>query len=218
MRSLFDRDLKLALRLGGGAELSLGFFLIAVAMTAFGVGPEPDRLAAVAPGAIWVLAMLACLLSLDRIFQPDFEDGSLDLIALGPAALETAVLAKAGAHWVTTGLPVTIVAPALGLMLQLPEEAIPSLLATLLIGTPALSLIGAVGAALAVGVRRGGLLLSVMVLPLYIPTLIFGSMCVRAAALGLETLPALALLGAVTLGALAFAPFAAAGALRVSLS
>ncbi|MEL6318592.1 MAG: heme exporter protein CcmB [Pseudomonadota bacterium] len=217
MRSLFERDLRLALRSGGGAGLSLGFYLIAVTLLAFGIGPDRETLAAIAPGALWVLAALACLLSIDRMFQPDYEDGALDQIALGPIPLESAALAKAGAHWVTTGLPVTLAAPALGITLQLPEAAIPSLVATLLIGTPALSLLGAIGAALTIGVRRGGLLLTVLVLPLYIPTLIFGSMCVRAAALGLETLPALSLLAAVTLVCLAGAPFAAAAALRANL-
>ncbi|MEL6978150.1 MAG: heme exporter protein CcmB [Pseudomonadota bacterium] len=218
MRTLFLRDVTLALRLGGGAGQSLGFFLIAVSLIAFGVGPEPERLEAVAPGALWVFAMLACLLSLDRLFQADYEDGSLDLIALGPAPLETAALAKAAAHWATTGLPLTLAAPLLAPLLSLPLEAAPVLVLSLALGAPALSLIGAVGAALTVGVRRGGLLLSVLVLPLYIPTLIFGALAVRAAAEGFDPWPSLALTGAVSLGALALAPFAAAAALRANLS
>lgn len=217
MRALYLRDLRLALRLGGGAGQALSFFLIAVALIAFGVGPEPERLSAIAPGALWVFAMLACLLSLDRLLQADFEDGSLDLIALGPVSLEGATLAKAAAHWTTTGLPLSLAAPLLGPLLSLDAEAGPTLLASLLIGTPALSLVGAVGAALTLGVRRGGLLLSLLVLPLYIPTLIFGALAVRAASLGLDPLPMLALTGAVSLGALALAPFAAAGAIRVNI-
>ena len=217
MRALFLRDVQLALRLGGGAMQSLGFFLIAVALIAFGVGAEPEKLSLIAPGALWVFAMLACLLSLDRLFQADYDDGSLDLIALGPTALETATLSKAAAHWFTTGLPLSLAAPLLGPMLSLDPAASPMLGISLLLGTPALSLVGAVGAALTVGVRRGGLLLSVLVLPLYIPTLIFGALAVRAASLGLDPWPALALTGAVSLGALALAPFAAAGALRVNM-
>lgn len=217
MKALFLRDLALALRLGGGAGQSLGFFLIAVVLLAFGIGAQASSLAAAAPGALWVFAMLACLLSLDRLFQADFEDGSLDLIALGPAPLEAAALSKAAAHWAVTGLPLSFVAPALGLMLSLDAAASPMLALSLFLGTPALSLVGAVGAALTVGVRRGGLLLSVLVLPLYIPTLIFGSMAVREAAAGGDPWPALALTGAVSLGALALAPFAAAGALRVNM-
>lgn len=218
MKALFLRDFRLALRLGGGAGQSLGFFLIAVSLIAFGVGPEPEKLAAVAPGALWVFAMLACLLSLDRLFQADFEDGSLDLIALGPTPLEGAALAKAAAHWATTGLPLSLAAPALGPLLSLDPATGPVLLASLLIGTPALSLVGAVGAGLTVGVRRGGLLLSLLVLPLYIPTLIFGSLAVRQAGLGLDPSPLLALTGAISLGALALSPFAAAGALRVNMN
>lgn len=216
MKALFIRDLKLAFRIGGGGGQGLGFFLIAIALLAFGVGPEPSVLASLAPGALWVFAMLACLLSLDRIFQADYEDGSLDLIALGPLPLETAVLSKAAAHWAATGLPLALIAPALGVMLNLPEAASPMLVFSLLLGTPALSLIGAVGAALVVGVRRGGLLLSILVLPLYVPTLIFGALAVRSAAMGLDSGPSLALLGAVTLLCLALTPFAAAAALKVN--
>lgn len=217
MRSLFLRDIRLALRLGGGAGQSLGFFLIAVSLIAFGVGAD-GPLADLAPGALWVFAMLACLLSLDRLFQADFEDGSLDLLALGPTPLEAVVLSKAAAHWVTTGLPLTLAAPTLGPLLDLNGDGRVALLISLALGAPALSLIGSVGAALTVGVRRGGLLLSVLVLPLYIPTLIFGGLAVRAAASGLDPWPSMALLAAVSLGCLALAPFAAAGALRANLA
>ena len=164
-----------------------------------------------------MFAALACLLSLDRLFQADYDDGSLDQIALLNTPLEGAVLAKAAAHWVTTGLPATLAAPLFGVMLNLPLEAAPTLFATLLIGTPALSLIGAVGAALTIGVRRGGLLLTLLTLPLYIPTLIFGSACVRALIDGQAIWPSLALLVALTLGCLAMAPFAAAAALKAAM-
>ena len=165
---------------------------------------------------LWIAALLAALLSLDRLFQADFEDGSLDLLMLSPMALEQVVLAKALAHWLTTGLPMTLIAPVLGAMLNLPDGAIPVLVVSMLVGTPALSLIGAVGAAITVGVRRGGLLLSILVLPLYIPTLIFGARAVENALLVLNPTPALALTGAVTLFAAALAPFAAATALRIN--
>lgn len=218
MRSLFIRDLRLAFRSGGGGGQALAFFLIAVALIAFGVGPRPEVLAEIAPGALWVFAMLSALLSVDRLFQADFEDGSLELIALGPTPLEAAALSKAAAHWVTTGLPLSVIAPALGVLLALPTEAAPWLLLSLLVGTPALSLIGAAGAALTVGVRRGGLLLSLLVLPPYIPTLIFGALAATGAVDGASPTAPLMLLAATSLGALALAPFAAAAALRVSLS
>ncbi|MEM9726869.1 MAG: heme exporter protein CcmB, partial [Pseudomonadota bacterium] len=184
---------------------------------AFGVGAAPERLAAVAPGVFWVLALLAALLSLDRVFQADFEDGSLDLLALGEAPLEAVALAKAAAHWTVTGLPLSLAAPALGPMLSLDAGAAPILGLSLLLGTPALSLAGGVGAALTVGVRRGGLLLSVLALPLFVPTLIFGAIAARAAAEGTDPSAALALCGAVSLAALALAPFAAAAALRAAM-
>ncbi|MEO1329635.1 MAG: heme exporter protein CcmB [Pseudomonadota bacterium] len=218
MYALFVRDLQLALRLGGGLWNGLSFFVIAVALLAFGVGPDAALLAQIAPGGIWVFALLACLLSLDRLFQADAEDGALDLIVLSPTPLEGAVLAKAAAHWLTSGLPLTLFAPAAGVMLSLPPQSIGPLVATLAIGTPALSLIGAVGAALTLGVRRGGLLLSVLVLPLYVPSLIFGALAVRSSAVGLEIQASLLMLGATTLGCLALAPFAAAAALRINQS
>lgn len=218
MIDIFLRDLRLAFRIGGGAGQSVAFYLIALSMLALGVGAEPDLLAELAPGALWVFALLACLLSLDRLFQADLEDGSLDLLTLAPTPLEATVAAKAAAHWVATAAPLVLISPVLGAMLNLPDAAQPAMIATLLLGTPALSLIGAVGAALTVGVRRGGLLLSILVLPLYLPTLIFGALSVRAAAEGLAWEPAAALTAAVTLGCLALGPFAAAAALRANLS
>jgi heme exporter protein B len=215
--ALLLRDIRLAFRTGGGGLLGVAFFLAAVLMTPLGIGPGGMVLEKIAGGTLWVAALLACLLSLDRLFQADLEDGSLDQIALAPLPLEGVVIAKALAHWLTTGVPLILAAPVLGLMLHLPSPAYGALISALAIGTPALSLVGAVGAALTVGVRRGGLLLSVLVLPLYVPTLIFGARAVDQAGLGLPAGPSLLFLGAVTLLALAVAPFAAAAALRVNL-
>jgi heme exporter protein B len=215
--ALLIRDIRLAFRIGGGGLLGVAFFLTAVLMTPLGIGPGGVVLAKIAGGTLWVAALLACLLSLDRLFQADLEDGSLDQIALSPLPLEGVVIAKAMAHWLTTAVPLIVVAPVLGLMMHLPGPAYGALIAALVIGTPALSLVGAVGAALTVGVRRGGLLLSVLVLPLYVPTLIFGARAVDQAGLGLPVGPSLLFLGAVTLLALAIAPFAAAAAIRVNL-
>ncbi len=217
MRRLFLRDLKLAVRIGGGAGLSFSFFLIAASVMAFGVEPEPTILATVGPGAIWVATALAALLSLDRLFQSDFEDGSLEQIALGPTPLEAAVLSKAAAHWATTGLPATLVAPLLAQMFRVPEEAATTLALSLALGAPTLSLVGAVGAAITVGVRRGGLLLSVLVAPLYAPVLILGAISARAAGLEVDPVEALLILAAISLGSMAIAPFAAAAALRINM-
>ena len=217
MIGLLLRDLRLAIRAGGGFGLALAFFLIVVTLVPFGVGPESATLRVIAPGILWVGALLACLLSLDRIYALDREDGSLDLLATSPIPLEGIAAAKALAHWLTTGLPLTLAAPVLGLLLNLAPEAFGWLTLTLLIGTPALSMIGTFGAALTVGLKRGGLLLSLLVLPLYVPTLIFGAETVRRGAEGLETGATLALLAAITAGSLALLPFAAAAALRVNL-
>lgn len=216
LASLLTRDLRLALRLGGGGGIGVAFFVLAVVLIPLGVGRESAMLARIAGGVLWIAALLAALLSLDRIFQADFEDGSLDQLMLSPLALEQVVLAKGIAHWATTGLPMTLVAPVLGAMLQLPDAAIPALVAGMALGTPALSMIGAIGAAITVGVRRGGLLLSILVLPLYIPTLIFGARAVEQALLGLTPWPMLGLVAALTLFAVALAPFAAATALRIN--
>lgn len=214
--ALLRRDVALALRQGGGGGVGLAFFVLVVVLVPLGVGPEPRTLAKIAGGVLWIAALLAALLSLDRLFQADWEDGSLDQLMLAPMPLEQVVLVKAAAHWLTTGLPMTLLAPVLGLMLQLPAGALPVLAVALAVGTPALSLIGAVGAAITVGVRRGGLLLSVLVLPLYLPTLIFGARAVERALVTLDPVPALALTAAVSLLSAALAPFAAAAALRVN--
>ncbi|MHA6323513.1 heme exporter protein CcmB [Roseivivax sp. CAU 1753] len=217
MRALLLRDLRLAIRAGGGFGLGLAFFLIVVVLVPFGVGPETQLLARIAPGILWVGALLACLLSLDRIFALDWEDGSLDLLATAPLPMEGIVTVKALAHWVTTGLPLVLAAPALGLLLSLPEGGYVWLCLSLLIGTPALSVIGTFGAALTVGLKRGGLLLSLLVLPLYVPTLIFGAEVARRGADGLAVETPLAMLAGLSFGTLALLPFASAAVLRINL-
>ncbi len=217
MKGLFKRDLALAIRAGGGFGLGLAFFLIVTILVPFGVGPNTATLSIIAPGVLWIGALLACLLSLDRVFQVDWEDGSLDLLATSPLPLENVAAAKALAHWVTTGLPLVVAAPILGLLLNLPMPGYLWLMLSLALGTPALSAIGTFGAALTVGVKRGGLLLSLLVLPLYVPTLIFGALVVTRGAAGLDATTPLALLAGITLATLAGLPFAAAAALRVNL-
>jgi heme exporter protein B len=216
-RAVLARELTLALRSGGGAGLGLAFFLIVVLLVPLGVGPQADTLAAVAPGMLWIAALLACLLSLDRLFQTDAEDGTLDVLALSPLPLEALAALKALAHWLTTGLPLVVVAPVLAVTLSLPAPAYPWLVASLAVGTPGLSFLGAIGAALTVGLRRGGLLLSILVLPLYVPTLIFGARAVAEAAAGGDPWPAFLLLSGLTLFIVALAPFASAAALRIQL-
>lgn len=217
MIALLLRDLRLATRAGGGFGLALAFFLIVVSLVPFGIGPQGGTLSLIAPGILWVGALLSCLLSLDRIFALDHEDGSLDLIATSPLPLEGVVAIKSLAHWLTTGLPLVLAAPVFGLLLHLPGQAYGTLMLSLLIGTPALSMLGAFGAAVTVGLRRGGLLLSLLVLPLYIPTLIFGAEAVRRSVAGGAITTPLVFQAAITLGVLALVPFAAAGALRINL-
>ncbi|TFL19674.1 heme exporter protein CcmB [Jannaschia formosa] len=217
MLALLQRDLRLALRAGGGFGLGLAFFLILATLVPLAVGPQPDRLAPIAPGILWLGALLACLLSLDRLWALDAEDGSLDLLATAPVPLEGAATVKALAHWITTGLPLAVIAAPLSLLLFLPGPALPWLALSLLLGTPALSWIGTFGAALTVGLKRGSLLLSLLVLPLYVPTLVFGAEVVRRGAEGLPVATPLALLAGITLGCIALLPFASAAALRVNL-
>ena len=217
MIALLKRDLMLAVRAGGGFGLGLAFFLIVIVLVPFGVGPEAEVLARIAPGMLWVAALLAALLSLDRIFALDYEDGSLPLLATSPLPLEGVALVKGIAHWVTTGLPLTLAAPALGFLLNLAPSAYVWLFVSLAFGTPALSMIGAFGAAVTVGVKRGGLLMSLLVLPLYVPTLIFGAEAVRRGADGFDASTPMLMLAGITLGCFAVLPFAAAAALRVNL-
>jgi heme exporter protein B len=214
---LVRRDLRLALRQGGNAALVLAFFLLAVILFPLGVGPEPEILARIAAGILWVTALFAALLSLERVFLSDYEDGSLEALALMPLPLELQVLAVALAHWLTTGLPLTIAAPVLGLLLHLDPAGVKALVIGMALGTPTLSLVGAIGAALSLGARRGGVLLSLLVLPLYIPVLIFGVGGVEAEIAGLATRPYFLMLFAFLLAAIPLAPWAAAAALRQAL-
>ncbi|HEX4113602.1 MAG TPA: heme exporter protein CcmB [Stellaceae bacterium] len=211
---LVRRDLRLALRQGGDAAMVVAFFFLAVMLFPFGVGPELEVLQRIAAGIVWVTALLAALLSLERLFLADYEDGSLEILALMPLPLEFQVLAKALAHWLTTGLPLTLVAPLLALLLHLDRAGYGTLVLGMALGTPTLSLIGAIGAALTLGARRGGVLLSLLVLPLYIPVLIFGVGATEAAIIGLQTRPHLLMLTALLLAAIPLAPVAAAAALR----
>lgn len=214
---IFYRDFGLALRQGGDTGLVLAFFILAVVLFPFGVGPEPEILGRIAGGILWVAALLAALLSLDRLFQADYEDGGLELIALSPVPLELAVLAKCAAHWVATGVPLVLASPVLALVVDLEPRAIPTLVLSLLLGTPFLSLIGSVAAALTLGARRQGVLLSLLVLPLYIPPLVFGAGAIEASAVGTGSRPDLLILGALTLAALPLCPWASGAALRQAL-
>jgi heme exporter protein B len=215
--AIVARDLRLSLRRGADSLQPLIFFLIALALFPLGVGPAPEILERIGVGVIWVLALLAVMLSLDRLWQADAEDGSLELLALSPLPLELVALAKALAHWLITGLILTLASPLLAILMQLPADALAPLGLALLLGTPTLTLIGSIGAALMIGARRGGALLALLVLPLYIPVLIFGVSAVEGAVMGLSGRPQLLILGAMQLAALALAPFATAAALRLAL-
>ncbi len=217
MIALLMRDLKLALRAGGGFGLGLAFFLIVTVLVPFSVGPQSALLGKIAPGVLWLGALLACLLSLDRLLALDWEDGSLDLLATAPLPLESTVTIKALAHWLTTGLPLVLAAPVLGVLLNLPGPGYLWLVVSLLLGTPALSVIGTFGAALTVGLKRGGLLLSLLVLPLYVPTLIFGAEVARRGAEGFAVQMPLLMLAGISAASIALLPFASAAVLRVNL-
>lgn len=211
---LVGRDLRLALRQRADAGTVVLFFVLIAALFPLAIGPAPDVLVRIAPGVIWVTALLAVLLSLERLFLADFEDGSLELLALAPAPLGVLVLAKCLAHWLTTGLPVVLAAPVIALLYGLDGSAFAPLVGALLLGTPSLSLVGAIGAALSLGARRGGVLVPLLVLPLYVPMLIFGVLAVDAALAGEPARPHLLLLGALLLAASPLAPLASAAALR----
>jgi len=215
--AIIRRDLAIAFRTGGGGALGVAFFVIAATLVPFGVGPLPELLSRIAPGMLWIAALLACLLTLDRLFQADVEDGSMDILALSPLPLELIVLGKCIAHWLTTGLPLLLAAPVMAVTLQMPGSTYPAMIASLALGTPSLSLIGAIGAGLTAGMRRGGVLTAILVLPLYVPTLILGALAVNASAMDLPASPYLMLLGAITLAALALTPVVAAAALRLAI-
>ncbi len=217
MTSILWRDIILAFRSGGGFGLGVGLFLIIVVLVPFAIGSNVQDLQSVAAGMLWIGALLACLISLDRIFALDYEDGTLDLLATSPIPLEGVVAMKAVAHWITTSFPLIIIAPLLGFLLHLPEKAYIWLILSLFLGTPALSFIGSFGAALTVGVKRGGLLLSLLILPLYIPTLIFGVEVIKRGVEGASIQTPLLLLTSISLLSIAILPLAAAAALRISL-
>lgn len=217
MIALFWRDVQLAFRAGGSFGLTLAFFLILVMFVPFALGSDLDLLAKIAPGILWIGAVLSCLLSLDRIFQLDYEDGSLDALATAPLPISGVVFAKAAAHYFTSGLPLTLAAAPLGYLLNLPSNVYLPLLTSLVVGTPALSFIGAFGAGITVGIKRGGLLLSLLVLPLYIPTLIFGAQTAQRAAIGLDPTTSLILGAAISLICAAIMPFVTGLVLRANL-
>lgn len=214
---LLRRDLRLALRQGADAAMAVLFFVLCVIMFPFGIGPEPGVLARIAPGVILVAALLASLLSLDRLFQADHEDGSLELLSLSSLPMEAVAAAKILAHWLVTGLPLILAAPLLALFLNLPADGFPILLLTLLLATPLLSLIGGIGAALTLGARRGGVLLPLLVLPLYIPALIFAAAAVDSVLTGQSARPHLLLLSGLLAASLPLSPWGAAAALRAAL-
>lgn len=216
--ALLKRDLLLAFRRRAEMANPLLFFVLVTMLVPLGVGANPNLLQSMAPGVIWVAALLAAMLSLDGIFRSDFEDGTLEQLLLSAHPLSVLVLAKIAAHWLVTGLPLLVVAPLLTVLLGLPNHALGVLMLTLALGTPILSLIGAIGVALTVGLRRGGILLSLLVLPLYVPVLIFGADAVQRASEGLVVVAQLNMLGAMLLLALALAPLPTAAALRISLS
>jgi len=213
---ILKRDLTIAFRHKDDVINPLLFFIIIVTLFPLGIGPESNTLARIAPGIIWVAALLSCLLSLDRLFKADFQDGSLEQMLLSPHPVFVLTLAKITAHWLLTGLPVILVAPLLAVLLHLPEESYGALLLTLLLGTPVLSFIGAIGVALTVGIKKGGVLLSLIVLPLYIPVLIFATSAIDTAAMHLPYSGQLAIIGALFFGSLTLAPLAVGAALKVS--
>jgi len=216
--AVLKRDLLLSYRRRSDLVNPLIFFLMVATLFPLGVSPEPEFLAQLAPGVVWVAALLATLLSMDSMFKSDFEDGTLEQTLLSPQPLFIVVLAKVMAHWMLTGLPLALLAPLLGVMLFLPDGGMSGLMLSLLLGTPTLSLVGAIGAALTVGLRKGGVLISLLVLPLYIPVLIFGSSAVQAAVTGLPLDGYLALLGAMLALGFVMAPLAIGAALRISVS
>jgi len=211
------RDVLLACRRLGDVISPLAFSLIVCSLFPMSVGPAPDQLALMAPGILWVVALLACLLSSDSLFRQDFDDGSLEQMLLSPVSLYVQVLAKTLAHWLLTGFPLMLLSPLLALLLQLPSQGVLALMLSMALGTGTLSLIGAIGAGLTVGLRKGGLLLSLIILPLYIPVLIFGVSAVQSAATGFDYLGQLAILGAQLALAITLAPLAIAAAVRISV-
>jgi heme exporter protein B len=215
--AVLRRELQVALRRKGDVLNVLVFFVVVASLFPLGVGPEPNQLRAMAAGVVWIAALLAALLSLPRLFAADHVDGTLEQMLVAPQPLASIVLAKIAAHWLTTGLPLAIAAPLIGLQYDLPADALAILLASLLIGTPVLSLLGAAGAALTLGVRGGGALLGLLVLPLFVPVLVFGAGAVTASLIGINPSAHLSLLGAFLAVSSIVGPWAACAALRVAL-
>jgi heme exporter protein B len=216
--AVIRRDLVLAMRRRSEMANPVLFFILVITLFPLGIGAQPKLLQSIAPGIIWVSALLATMLSLDSLFRSDFDDGSLEQILLSPYPTSILVLGKITAHWLTTGLPLLIIAPLLAVFLGLPNESLSILLLTLLLGTPVLSLIGAVGVALTVGLRRGGMILSLLVLPLYVPVLIFASNAVEMASMGLPVNAQISILISMLLMALVLAPWPTAAALKMSIN
>ena len=216
-RVILERDLKLATRQGMDSLMVVMFFIIVVALFPFGVGPETKVISRIAAGVIWVAALLSSMLSLERLFEADYQDGTLELLILQPITLELAVVAKVSAHWLTTGAPLIIAAPALALLLNFSSDGFGVLITTLALGTASMSLLGAICAALILGARRSGVLISLLVLPLYIPVLIFGISAVNAGIEGFPVRPHILVLGGLLLAALAICPWVSAIALRQAL-
>ena len=216
--ALLIRDITLSWREGGAIGVALGFYLVVIAIAPFGLGPDLNLLSRIAPGLLWVALLLAALLSAERIFHNDYEDGTLDVLATGPLSLPVVAALKSLAHWIATCVPLALLAPVLGLLLNLPIDTMPLLVLTMLAGTPAVSFIASVGASLTLGLRRSGLLLALLVLPLYVPVLIFGVATVSAAITGPGSpWPPFMMLCALSLASIVLAPLAAAAALRLSL-
>nr|WP_067665716.1 heme exporter protein CcmB [Ferrimonas marina] len=215
-KTVLRRDLQIAFRHRGDIFNPLMFFVMVVTLFPLGIGPEPNTLTRIAPGIIWVAALLSAMLSLERLFKSDYADGTLEQMMLSPQPLALMALAKVLAHWLVTGVPLILIAPLLAVMLHLDESAYGALMATLVVGTPTLSLIGAIGVALTVGLPKGGVLLSLLILPLYIPVLIFATGAIDAASMGLEYGGQMAILAAILIGALVVAPVAISASLRVS--
>lgn len=215
--TLVARDLRLSVRQGGTLGTALGFYMIVVTMLPVSLGSDLNLLSRIAPGVLWIALLLSALLSLPRVFGSDYEDGSLDILATGPLPLELVAAAKALAHWISTGIPLTLMAPVLGILLNLELDAYPLLVATMLLGTPAVSFIGAVGAALTLRAHRGGLLIALLVLPLYVPTLVFGMAAISGLLGPSSAAQPFLILTALSLGAVVLGPIAAAAALRVQM-
>ncbi|WP_261815586.1 heme exporter protein CcmB [Vibrio gallicus] len=218
MLAIIRRELLIAFRRRADVFNPLWFFIIVITLFPLGIGPEPNLLMRIAPGIVWVAALLSAMLSLERLFRDDYQDGALEQLMLMPIPLPLVVISKVIAHWLLTGLPLILISPLLAILLSLDFNSWLAVLVTLLLGTPTLSFLGAIGVALTVGLQKGGVLLSLLILPLYIPVLIFATSAIDAAGLGVDYSGQLAILGAMLAGSLTLSPFATSAALRVSVN